>query len=90
MLNKIPKDDAEVCSVIKACQETYCEEIAPVARKKKKKGTKKKEKREAWIQLVDRERERDLPTNFLYGIRNAHHKSWCISCLFSYNIHLPY
>ena len=47
MLNKIPKDDAEVCSVIKACQETYCEEIAPVARKKKKKGTKKKEKREA-------------------------------------------
>lgn len=45
MLKKIPKDDAEVCYVIKACQDTYGDHT-PVG-KKKKKGGKKKEKRES-------------------------------------------
>jgi len=46
MLKKIPRDDAEVCSVIIACQETYCA-LDSLGEKKKQgesKGKKSKKK----------------------------------------------
>lgn len=45
MLKKIPKDDVDVCYVIKAIQDKY-DDLTHVGKKKKKRG-KKKEKRES-------------------------------------------
>lgn len=44
MLKKIPQDDAEVCAVIVACQETYNGFTAEKV-KKKKQGKRKKEEK---------------------------------------------
>lgn len=43
MLKKIPQDDAEVCSVIIACQETY--NGLNSVEEKKKQGKKRKKKK---------------------------------------------
>ncbi|XP_028237932.1 pentatricopeptide repeat-containing protein At4g04790, mitochondrial-like isoform X2 [Glycine soja] len=46
MLKKIPQDDAEVCSVIIACQETYNDLNSVEEKKKQGKRKKKKERKE--------------------------------------------
>lgn len=49
ILKKIPKDDAEVCSVILACQKTYGDSLKSVVAVEPmtKKGKKKKKERGA-------------------------------------------
>ncbi|XP_058730510.1 pentatricopeptide repeat-containing protein At4g21880, mitochondrial-like [Vicia villosa] len=57
ILKKIPRDDAEICTVISACQKTYVDKVKSVEGEKKKKNVKSVEgaKKKKNVKLVEGE-----------------------------------
>lgn len=57
ILKKIPRDDAEICTVISACQKTYVDKVKSVEEEKKKKNVKSVEgaKKKKNVKLVEGE-----------------------------------